>query len=365
MRLVYLSPVPWDSFAQRPHKFVEWVHDRTGAPVLWVDPYPTRLPNFGDLRRSRQSNQSSDRPSWLTVLNLGGLLPIEPLPGSGLVNGRLWQRYLSVIDDFARSSKTLLAIGKPSALALELLKMLRDCSSLYDAMDDFPAFYSGLSRSALARREKQIAQRVSVIWASSTELKSRWSRFHDDVCLVHNGLDLSAVHAVEQTMKSSERKVFGYVGTIASWFEWGWVRALAEMRPNDEIRLIGPIFEQPGGKLPSNVKLLPACDHVAALKAMTQFHVGLIPFKKNALTVSVDPIKYYEYRALGLPVISTDFGEMSLRVAENGVFVTQSASDVPTVALSAVQFKSNVCEARVFAAQNAWEVRFDAGRLVL
>lgn len=365
MRLVYLSPVPWESFAQRPHKFVEWFHYKTGAPVLWVNPYPTRFPNFGDLWRSRQLSQSSCCPSWLKVLNLGGLLPVEPLPGSRLVNGRLWQRYLSVIDDFARSPKTLLVIAKPSAFALELLKMLNHCSSLYDAMDNFPAFYSGLSRLALARREKQIVQRVSVIWTSSSALKLWWSHFHDNVRLVHNGLDILAVNAVEQASKSSESKVFGYVGTIASWFDWGWVQALAELRPNDEIRLIGPVFEQPVGKLPSNIKLLPACDHVAALKAMTQFHVGLIPFKKNALTVSVDPIKYYEYRALGLPVMSTDFGEMSLRVGEDGVFITKSGSDVPTMALSAVQFKSNACEARVFAAQNAWEVRFDAARLFL
>ena len=33
MQLVYFSPVPWASFAQRPHKFVEWFHARCGAIV--------------------------------------------------------------------------------------------------------------------------------------------------------------------------------------------------------------------------------------------------------------------------------------------------------------------------------------------
>lgn len=366
MRLVYLSPVSWESFAQRPHKFVEWFHDRTGAPVLWVDPYPTRFPNWGDFRRLRQSaqsTQSSSPPPWLTLLKPSGILPIEPLPGSGLVNGRFWQRYINLIDGFARDSKTWLVIGKPSALALELLKFFRHCPSLYDAMDDFPAFYSGFSRLALARREHEIVQRVNVIWASSSELKARWMHFHNDVRLVHNGLDLSVVHAVEPTPKSSKRKVFGYVGTVASWFDWDWVRALAEIRPNDEIILIGPVFEQPLGKLPSNINLLPACNHVAALNAMTQFHVGLIPFKKNALTASVDPIKYYEYRVLGLPVISTDFGEMSLRIDECGVFIAQSACDMSALADSAIQFNSDARDACAFAAQNTWEVRFDTAKL--
>ena len=366
MRLIYLSPVPWKSFAQRPHKFVEWFHGRTGDSVLWIEPYPTRFPNWKDLRRPHtavKNSQNSAKPAWLKVLRPRAL-PVEPLPGSGWVNRRLWQHQLHQIIDFANQSNTWLAIGKPSVLALELLKSLYPCSSFYDAMDEFPAFFAGISRIALAQRERRIAQQVDVIWASSSELKSRWGRVHQDVRLVHNGLDLSAIQSVQRELVSSEKKVFGYIGTIASWFDWAWVRALAKVRSDDEIRLIGPVFEQPAGKLPDNVKLLPACDHAAALEAMTQFQVGLIPFKKNALTRSVDPIKYYEYRALGLPVISTDFGEMSFRSAERGVFITQSETDVPAMAELALQFKGDAGIDRVFAQENTWEVRFDAARLL-
>lgn len=366
MRLVYLSPVPWESFAQRPHKFVEWFHARTGEPVLWVDPYPTRFPIWMDLWRSRLSasaSQHTNPPTWLTLLKPGGL-PIEPLPGSGWVNGFLWRGCLSTISDFVGSRETLLAIGKPSVFALELLYRLCDCSSLYDAMDDFPAFYAGLSRFALMRREREVAQRVDVILASSSALKSRWMDFHKDVRLVHNALDLLAVQSVEPVLMSSKGKVFGYVGTIASWFDWEWVCALANARPDDEIRLIGPVFQPPPRKLAGNVHLMPACDHAEALKAMMAFHAGLIPFKKNALTASVDPIKYYEYRALGLPVISTGFGEMSLREGERGVFITRSLSDVPAMAYSAIQFLGDAVEAGTFAIQNSWEARFDAAKLL-
>lgn len=366
MRLVYLSPVSWESYAQRPHKFVEWFFARTGGAVLWIDPYPTRLPHWGDLRRSRQpalTAQSPGKPSWLTVLKPGGL-PIEPIPGSSWVNGQLWQRHMGQIDGFAKDSSTILAIGKPSALALRLLTHLRHCPSLYDAMDDFPAFYRGISRFALARRERQIAQRVDVIWASSSELKSWWGRLHKDVRLVHNGLDLAFLKSAKLAPLSSGKRIFGYVGTIASWFDWAWVRALAESRHNDEIRLIGPVFERPDGQLPANVRLLPACDHASALKAMALFDVGLIPFKNNALTTSIDPIKYYEYRALGLPVISTDFGEMSFRSRDRGVFIVRSPGEEPAVLESALCFDGDAGDARIFALQNTWEARFDAARLL-
>jgi len=366
MRLVYLSPVPWVSFAQRPHKFVDWFHDRTGEPIMWVDPYPTRFPHWRDFQRSRLSASSSPHlspPTWLTLLKPGGL-PIEPIPGSAWINGLLWHGNMSEISQFMEGGDTLLAIGKPSLLALEILNRSRGCPSVYDAMDDFPAFYSGLSRLALMRREREVAQLVDIILASSSSLKSRWINIHNDVRLVHNALDLSAVRSVGHAPITARKNVFGYVGTIASWFDWEWLCALAEARPDNEIRLIGPVFEPPPKKLPSNVHLLPACAHADALKSMTEFHVGLIPFKRNALTASVDPIKYYEYRAIGLPVISTDFGEMSLRARERGVFITKSVIDIPALADSAILFCRDADDASAFAIHNTWGARFDAAKIL-
>ena len=362
MRLVYLSPVPWESFAQRPHKFVGWFYSRTGGAVLWVDPYPTRFPKLQDLWRRQPLASNShlrNMPTWLTVLKLRGL-PIEPLPGSGWVNSQLWQYRLQQVCKFANHSNAVVAVGKPSVFALEILKRLRHSPTLYDAMDDFPAFYTGFSRLALARREAAIAQRVDLISASSSELKSRWERNHKDVRLVHNGLDLLAMQHVTGEPALSGKKIFGYVGTIASWFDWAWICALAKLRPNDEVRLIGPVFEQSACKLPSNVKMLPTCDHAAGLLAMKQFHVGLIPFKKTTLTASVDPIKYYEYRAFGLPVISTNFGEMSLRSGQRGVFITKSEYDLSAMVQAALLFKGDAGLDRVFAKENTWEARFDA-----
>ena len=100
---------------------------------------------------------------------------------------------------------------------------------------------------------------------------------------------------------------------------------------------------------------------------MQEFSVGLIPFKRNALTASVDPIKYYEYRALGLPVLSTCFGEMALRKAESGVFLVSEQAELAhqvRAALdyirAALDYKGEALEIEQFRKANSWEVRFDA-----
>lgn len=363
-QLIYLSPVPWASFAQRPQKFVEWFHSRTGCDVIWVDPYPTRLPRLDDLRRRHSAKVSDEpaQPKWLRVLKPFAL-PLEPLPGSGWLNV-FWRPVLNELERFAENNDTMVVVGKPSLFALEALKRLKNVHSVYDAMDEFPAFYTGLSRFSFARREERLVRKVKTLWVTSTRLKQRWSELRPDLQLVPNALDVSLLPAPIVGGSKSNVKVFGYVGTIAKWFDWKWVIALANARPQDVIRLIGPVFSPSRENLPKNIEFLPECQHEAALNAMRGFDVGLIPFIKNDLTASVDPIKFYEYRALGLPVISTNFGEMACRTHEAGTFICETIQDIGPLTASALDFEDDDAASKKFATCNSWRARFDAAKLL-
>ena len=90
----------------------------------------------------------------------------------------------------------------------------------------------------------------------------------------------------------------------------------------------------------------------------------MIPFLSNKLTLSVDPIKYYEYRALGLPVISTDFGEMSFRLGEDGVFLSKNLVDLDQTIEEALMFQSSSHATLQFQADNNWQARFASAQLI-
>lgn len=363
-RLVYFSPVPWSSFSQRPHKFVEWFHAKTKGEVLWIEPYPSRFPNFTDLlRKSSGANQDfKQTPYWLTVIKPSSL-PIEPLPGSKWLNFLIWNPIFHEVRNFSLKKDCLIAIGKPSVLALAILKKMKGCHSLYDAMDDFPAFYTGFSRWAMNKRETQLVKCVSNIFASSTVLKNRWATSRIDVQLIYNGLDANLLPDINVNKIKGEKKVFGYVGTIAAWFDWAWIIELAKCYPNSLVRLIGPIFSLTPTNLPSNIDLRPACSHHTALQSMLEFDVGLIPFRKNDLTASVDPIKYYEYRAMGLPVISTDFGEMAFRSGERGTYISRGKNDISSLVEQALVYTAEIESVRKFRNDNTWDARFNAANL--
>lgn len=363
MRLIYLSAVPWCSFTQRPHEFVAYFHKTTGGEVLWIDPYPTRLPILADFTRLRGSVGENFRavPEWLTVLRPRAL-PLEPVPFLSACNDLLWVSIVRQACAFAEKGKTVLTIGKPSALALTLLNTVDIAWSLYDAMDDFPEFYTGISKMSMARYESAITQRVSRLVASSSNLVQKFSAQSRTAALVLNACrgDLPVPRLKG---RGAARFLIGYVGTLGEWFDWELLARLARSRPDCNFHLIGPLFSGAAQVLPANVEIQPALEHSAALAAMREFDVGLIPFKRNLLTASVDPIKYYEYRAMGLPVISSAFGEMALRGEEDGVFLLSEGSDLMCLCDKALQHQCDERSVMLFREENSWEKRFDAAEL--
>jgi len=365
MNLIYLSPVTWSSFSQRPHEFVRYFRMRTGGNVLWVDPYPTRFPILLDLLNSRPKSDATGCvvPNWLTVVKPKAL-PIEPLPFSGEVNRLFWGHVVSEIRSFAKNS-TLLGIGKPSMLALQLLSKGLFAFSFYDAMDDFPAFYNGWSRLSMAIRERKTVHSVSTVLTSSSSLWKRLKRLKSDVRLVPNACASDRLPEIPRLrpLGNNQAAVICYIGTIGHWFDWGIVLALAESHPQARFRLIGPLYAQPSRSLPENVSLESTLPHAEALQAMTQCDVGLIPFKRNRLTSSVDPIKFYEYRAMGLPVVSSAFGEMALRDESDGVYLVDKTSDMTQVIANALACGRTPSSIEEFRENNSWEARFDQANI--
>lgn len=357
--LVYLAPVPWSSVAQRPHKHAAWFHARHGGPVLWVDPYASRFPRWSDWRRLSTAVRDPGQPvpPWMTVISPRPL-PLEPLPGSGHLNALLWRSQLRHIVEFGARSPCELVIAKPSRLALAVLTQGRFVRTTYDAMDDFPAFHGGLAGLSMAHIEQTLAAKVDCVQVSASRLEDKFARFGSRVLLVRNACDPASLPAAELVRVLRDPSLVGYVGTMAAWFDWDLVATLAAACPELRFRLVGPRHTEVP-RLTRNVELLPACAHPDAMQHMARFAVGLIPFKKNALTAAVDPVKYYEYRALGMPVVSTAFGEMPLHARDDsGVVLAEEGSDPAALLRSALAHRDDEATVAAFREINAWSARF-------
>jgi hypothetical protein len=361
MQLVYLSPVPLTSFAQRPHHFVQWFHHRFNARVLWLDPTPARFPKWGDWRRLARRDSVALGPAWAgeewVEKYTFPSLPIEPLAWGRAINGWRWQTALRALDS-CMTADTWLVVGKPGALALELARRYPQQRLVFDAMDNMSAFCEGRAQTWMLHAERELAARADWIVTSSSALQRKFAAQGGKVRKVMNGLSAPTGPAASSRAAGGV-DVLGYVGVIASWFDWEAVIRLAGAVPDKEIRLIGPCEKGPGTALPPNVRLYGAIAHDAVYAALREFSVGLIPFRLNALTEFVDPVKYYEYRAIGLPVLSTKFGEMKHRTAQDGVFFLEDFAGLPPPDALWRQ-TGNVEQCAAFCRENSWDRRFDA-----
>lgn len=366
-QLVYLSLTSWSAFDQRPHHFVRWYHQRTKKPVLWVNSYPTRLPKISDFYRLNKNAQSDVRNDeltidWLTQVSPKAL-PVEPIKLLTGINQYLWRRQLEQIQRFISKAETTLVVTKPSRFALEVIKANPNVDLIYDVMDDYASFYTGISKVSMMEIEKQLLKYKPLVLSSCSNLVPRYEALGLSVRKVFNAVP-DSIPRFNNHCRQGVRPVLGYVGGVGSWFDWEWLIELANLFPNSDIRIIGPLFEGRPKHLPPNIHFYGPCDHLTAMRHIAQFNVGLIPFKRNTITNAVDPIKYYEYIIQGVPVLSTPFGEMlATHKNELGVFLADCGS-LRLSAISALRCKLSSDYVNSFMQVNSWDYRFDSADII-
>ncbi|EIG9086111.1 glycosyltransferase [Serratia nevei] len=312
MKIVYLSAVPWLSISQRPHFFAKYALTHATQELLWIEPYPSRFPTLADLTPGRHAPEPAglNLIGGLQLTRLGFVAPVEPIPALfKLLNHGKIKKTIDDIKNFI-SEDTILVIGKPCLLANMLIKQFKWRQVWYDAMDDFPSFYSGISKKNTANLEKKIALQVDRIFCSSHALIEKFSSIAPHKTMLVLNACSDDIQKINLPEPSNKQVTFGYIGTIASWFDWNWVIELATKNPEKIINLVGPRKTKTPENLPKNIILEPAIPHPRVMEKISTFDYVIIPFLQNDITKYVDPVKFYEYRLAGKIILSTPFGEM-------------------------------------------------------
>lgn len=115
---------------------------------------------------------------------------------------------------------------------------------------------------------------------------------------------------MEDIVKSGH-KIIGYYGYIAEWMDYELVRNLALFRPEYEFILIGKaIHDTSAFHGLDNIHLLGLKPYKELSDYAKFFDVAVIPFIIDEKMDCVSPIKFYEYCALGLPVVTSKMTDM-------------------------------------------------------
>jgi glycosyltransferase involved in cell wall biosynthesis len=319
-RLIICIASSWDIDPTSKHQVMRILSQSND--VLWVNYHGSRRPSL-----NRQ-----DARSALGALRrvAGGLRPIHdrmsqltPLVIPGARDPRV--RRLNECLVVSQIKRAVRSLKKPNQ-RVQVWTFAPDVDFLagrfdeerfvYYCVDDFAAF-EGFDAEAIEAAEARLMKRSDVVLATSKPLLQKCRRLHSNVHLVRHGVDhghfASALGNVSppDDLRDIPRPIAGFVGLIDHWFDTQLMSAVAESMPDVSFVLIGDVRIDPGrlAGLP-NVHLLGRKPYAELPNFLASFDVGLIPFVRNQLTESVNPIKLREYLAAGLPVVSTDLPEV-------------------------------------------------------
>jgi glycosyltransferase involved in cell wall biosynthesis len=230
--------------------------------------------------------------------------------------------------------------------------------TILDQIDDWGEFHKlGQAVWYSEAMETYLYHNVDVLIASAVRLREKMQvRVGREVHIVANAYEPSSL-GVGQAVKELERGrvTLGYFGHLTgAWFDWGLVKWLAERHADWVIYLIGYGNEEQ--ELAGNVRLLGRVEHGELAGYAVNWDVGLIPFQVSELVRGVDPLKVYEYLAMGLPVVASGMphlGEMP------GVSNADSWEEYEAAVEKAVRVNLDRQAVEQFLHQHTWEQRVD------
>ncbi|HKV10302.1 MAG TPA: glycosyltransferase, partial [Thermoanaerobaculia bacterium] len=235
--------------------------------------------------------------------------------------------------------------------------------TLYDVLDDWEEFHRvGQAIWYDEEFERHMIGASDAVFAINEVLAGRIrSLGGDGVEIVGNGLK-PGLEAVREAKPLERGEItVGYFGYLAgAWFDWELIAEAARLRPSWRFYLIGYGGSPDGVRLPDTVHLLGKQPQRDLAAYAANWDVAIIPFKPDRLAAGADPIKTYEYLAMGLPVVATGVyppsgGEAFVLRAEGAQGFVRALEEA-----AGRKEPGEADSRRAFAASCTWDHRLDA-----
>ncbi|MHB8856327.1 MAG: glycosyltransferase family protein [Bellilinea sp.] len=190
----------------------------------------------------------------------------------------------------------------------------------YEVRDDWSEFSNaGIGKWYSATFEIFLCTNADLVTVVSNRLRDKMIDFgaiKENTRLIPNGLNTDFFEKTRKIFASRKngyrgKGVIGYFGHLTEkWFNWELLLETANQHREMQFEIIG--FDAPINLvLPANIKLLGEKSHEEIIEITENWSLAIIPFRNNDLAKAVDPIKLYEYLALGLPCVSCEMDQIN------------------------------------------------------
>jgi glycosyltransferase involved in cell wall biosynthesis len=258
------------------------------------------------------------KKNTLQHLVLPPLLPINWIQNKSIyevlnrLNARISKGFITGAMNKINESKAQVIYAFNPTVANELIELIPARTNTYYCYDEISE--AKWCSAHGTESEKDLLKKVELTVVTSKKLLETKGSLHPNTHLVPNGVDFELFSKHTPSTRNRKKKVIGYVGSVDQRLNFDLIERSIVNIPDAEFLFVGRIVDQELCKRLSkyiNVRFTGAVAPDSIPDYLQQMTVATIPFTYSDFNRSIYPLKINEYLAAGLPVISTDFGDLS------------------------------------------------------
>ncbi|GMN99845.1 glycosyltransferase [Parageobacillus thermoglucosidasius] len=364
--IVMFNGSAWGYLWDRPRAIANEI-SKSGKQVYFVELMPFIRQSLSAGRRINFHSVQTQKVDNINLITTPMSFPVRrPLENLlaylNLNRGKYYCKYIMKKGYIPK--KSICIIHNP--LLWPMIKPIKDDFSLicYDNMDDWKGLETDVRKFGLdvEALENDLVENSHIVFSVSSILDERMKQKNNNSHLIPNGVDFDRFAQLEgklSILREEYRKpIIGFIGTIAEWIDLSLIEKVAKEILNATVLLVGPIHEDVTSleKLP-NVKFLGKVKYDEVPSYINLFDVCLNPFKKTDAGNAADPIKLYEYLALGKPVVSTNIPE-AIKL-KDVIYIADDEKEFVDKVKHALNYQTHeeVSRRKEIAKKNSWRKR--------
>lgn len=360
MKIVCISAIRWDDMKQRiQHLMLQLSKD---FEVLYVNP----AFDYSKVFKYRKQKGYFPQKCVRINSNLHVISPVIPLSIRKCQNinkalrkvfySKVVKRYM---DQLGFGQESIVVVS--DVYAIDVLNDINYKKLVYDCCDEVAEFSSSY-KDIVRKNEDYLIEHSDLLLCSAKKLYDRLIKKNNNVHIVRNAAEYD--HFANAVCEN--HKGIGFVGAVADWIDTDIIRYIAESMPKEQIHIIGPVSVNIDAiKALPNVNVYGKQDYDNLPELLRKFSVAIAPFKINDLTLSVNPIKFYEYCVAEKITVATRLPE--LEVYQPYIYIADGKEEFLNKVAIALSNNNEqfVKQIKTIGMQNSWEARAECIKKLL
>lgn len=212
-----------------------------------------------------------------------------------------------------------------SPMALTYSRHLKPITTVYDCNDDQSSFQG--DPQALMAREAELMEKAQLVFTAGHSVYEAKKYEHHNMYPFPNAVDYAHFSRARQHLKEpmDQENIphprIGFYGVIDERFKGSLLEKLADLRPEFQFIIIGPVKTIDQDILPKrpNIHYLGRKDYHALPSYISGWDCAIMPYEVNDHTKLMSPTKTKEILAAGKPIVSTSITDVMHPYFEKGL----------------------------------------------